>query len=49
MRFLSANQQSNQLNQVVQFAAEYPVQFAAELVVYISAERVVQFARNLQS
>ena len=40
-------QQSNYLNQGVQFAAERGVHFAAELVVYISAEKVVHFARNL--
>jgi len=46
MKLQSAKQQSNHLNQGVQFAAEYPVHFAAELPVHIHAELVVHFARN---
>lgn len=48
MKLQSAKQQSNHLNQGVQFDAEKTVHFAAELVVYIRAEKVVHFARNFQ-
>ena len=40
MKLQSAKQQSNHLNQGVQFAAELPV--------HIHAELVVHFARNFQ-